>query len=408
MDTSDRIFLKKLCREDTREERARWEHLLESVIASPKAELHCHLAGSMRPETMKELAETTPGLDWSYCNERFGFEVFRKISEGDIEKVKRYLEYRKPRGSLSDYMIAYALPKTVLANEEAIRKVVFEVCEDNYREGVRYLEIRFNPKMISERVGIRDYIKAVVKGLDMAEERFQGLRAVLLLSLVKDYDAKTVEMIFDEVMEVNGTPEVRGRVKGVDSAGNEIGFSITSQAGVFEKARKAGLGIVCHAGEAFRSLEEGISVIQEAIGLLGAKRIGHGLAAGIDARRLIGKEDLYGKRYDEKRVEEIGERQKRLRRRLREEGVLIEVCPSSNVHTGNLVSISEHPLGTFITDGIPLAICTDNRWISHTKLNWEIVRMAKCLDLDFQTLDRIIATPFQYTLEKIARPKPQS
>ena len=253
MDTSDRIFLKKLCREDTREERARWEHLLESVIASPKAELHCHLAGSMRPETMKELAETTPGLDWSYCNERFGFEVFRKISEGDIEKVKRYLEYRKPRGSLSDYMIAYALPKTVLANEEAIRKVVFEVCEDNYREGVRYLEIRFNPKMISERVGIRDYIKAVVKGLDMAEERFQGLRAVLLLSLVKDYDAKTVEMIFDEVMEVNGTPEVRGRVKGVDSAGNEIGFSITSQAGVFEKARKAGLGIVCHAGEAFRS-----------------------------------------------------------------------------------------------------------------------------------------------------------
>jgi adenosine deaminase len=400
-DTSNKIFLAKLCRDLPAKESARWETFFRTVVSMPKAELHCHLAGSMRPHTLQHLARTVPALDWSFCDAGFGNRIARIIAEGKIEEVKRYLEYRKVDGSLSDYMLAYALPKTVMATEDALRRVAFEVCEDNHRDGVTYLEIRFNPRMLTERIKVRPYVEALAQGMDMAVKKYPRMEVALMLSIVKDYEEAVVERILDDVLEANQSPTVRSRIKGMDSAGNEMGFAFETHARVFARARDAGLGIVCHAGEAYSSLEDGITMIEDAIDVLGARRIGHGLAAGIDATPLLGSHDLRGRRYDAKRVRRITERQSRLRKRLRDEDVLIEVCPSSNVHTGNVRSLDDHPLRVFLADGVPVAICTDNRWVSHTKLSWEIVRMAERLNLPLSTVKRIIAAPFRYRLEDI-------
>lgn len=400
---SDRVFIRKLCAGMKPRERARWKGVFDAVASMPKADLHCHLAGSMRPGTLKDLARTIPALDWSFCDAGFGYPVARRISGGSLGDVTRLLEYRKSRGSLSDYMLAYSLPKTVLATEDALARVVFEVCEDAWIEGVRYLEIRFNPRMLTGSIKIRPYIRALSRGLDRAEERYPDLKAVLLLSLVKDYDAGVVEGIVKEVIEANEEPALRGRIGGVDSAGNEIGFTIEKHARAFRLARDAGLAIVCHAGEAFISLEDGIAMIEDALDMLGAKRIGHGLAAGLDAGLLAGTADGRGRCYTAARVEKISARQRALRERLRRENILVEVCPSSNVHTGNLRTLAEHPVKVFLEDAVPIGICTDNRWISHTKLAWEIVRMARVLDLELPAVEGLVRAPFRYRVCDLAR-----
>lgn len=402
-DRSDSRFLRKQCAGMRPAERERWARVFEAVASMPKAELHCHLAGSMRPTTLRDLARTVQAVDWSFCDSGYGYPVAKRIAEGTLEEVTRLLEYRKARGSLSDYMLAYALPKTVLATEEALERVIFEVCEDAFREGVRYIEIRFNPRMLTSAIRVKPYLQALAGGLNRAEERYPGLDAVLLLSLVKDYDAAVVEEIVSEVLDAVADPFLRGRVKGVDSAGNEIGFHIARHAKAFAMAREAGLAVVCHAGEAFAALEDGIVMIEDAVETLGAGRIGHGIAAGLDARLLLGTADLNGRRYTEARVEALSARQRALRARLRERNVLVEVCPSSNLHTGNIASLEEHPMRAFLADGVPVAICTDNRWISHTRLTWEIVRMARALRLDMPALEGLVQTPFRYRLADLAR-----
>lgn len=401
LDASDRIFLDKLCRGENEREAERWEAVLARVGAAPKAELHCHLAGSMRPGTLKHLAQSTPGINWDICAERFGPSVGNAIVHGVLGEVKRYLEYRVESGSLSDYMRAYALPKTVLVTEYGIRTVAFEVCEDNYLEGVRYLEIRFNPWMLDESISLPNHIKAIAQGIGEARLKYPDLEVALLLSLVKDHNLSLAKRILEESIEANNDPAVAGLIAGVDSAGNELGFHPPRYAEIFASARDAGLAVVCHAGEAYESLEDGVRFIEESIDILGARRIGHGLAAGLEAAALLGKCDVKGRPYDRKRIEAISERQRGLRKRLREENVLVEVCPSSNVHTGSVRSIEEHPVGLFIEEGVPVAICTDNRWVSHTKLSWEIVRIAKGFGLDAAAVDKIILAPFEYRLRDL-------
>jgi adenosine deaminase len=398
LDASDRIFFEKLCKGEDARDLARWETVLTRVSAAPKAELHCHLAGSMRPETLKHLAQSTPDLNWDICAERFGPSIGNVIAHGVMGEVKRYLEYRVERGSLADYMRAYALPKTVLATEYGIRTVAFEVCEDNYREGVRYLEIRFNPWMLDESIALLDHIKSIARGIGEARRKYPDLEVALLLSLVKDHDLSLVTRILEESIEANRDPSVDGLIAGVDSAGNEIGFHPPRYAEIFARARDAGLAIVCHAGEAYESLEDGVRFIEESVDILGARRIGHGLAAGLDAAALVGKNDAHGRPYDGKRIDAILERQQRLRNRLREKNILVEVCPSSKLHTGSVGSIEEHPVGLFMQEGVPVAICTDNRWVSHTRLSWEIVRIAKSFGLDGDSVDKIIRAPFEYKL----------
>jgi adenosine deaminase len=398
LDTNDRIFLDKLCRGESALELTCWEDILARLIETPKAELHCHLAGSMRPETLKRLAQSAPHINWGLCAERFGPSIAGKIVRGVIGEIKRYLEYREQNGSLSDYVRAYALPKTVMVTEKGMRKVAFEVCEDNYAEGVRYLEIRFNPWMIGGKISIKKNIKSLARGLGDAREKYPDLEAVLMLSLVKDHDPALVERILEDSLEAAGDPLVAGLLKGVDSSGNEIGFRPEKYAKIFKRAHDAGLSVVCHAGESFESIEEGIALIEDAIDVLGARRIGHGLAAGIDPAGLPGKNGLKNGQYNRKRIERIAERQRKLRKRLCVENILVEVCPSSNMQTGSIRSIKEHPLGVFLDEGVPVAVCTDNRWVSHTKLSWEIARMAKSLSLDTAAIDKIINTPFKYKL----------
>ena len=403
MDSSDRIYLKKLCADVPIGQRERWESLLKAILSSAKADLHCHLAGSMRPETLKHLANSIRDLDWGFCEEGFGRSIAYQIMSGDAERVKQFLEYRKSKGSLSDYMLAYTLPKTVLATENALRRVIFEVCEDSYCEGIRYLEIRFNPWSLTGKVKPGDHIKALATGIDAVTDTYADLEVVLLLSLVKDYDPDLAKRILDEALEVNSTSAVHGLIKGVDSAGNEIGFEPSKHATVFEHAKNAGLSVVCHAGEAFAALEDGVRLIENALDFLGARRIGHGLAAGIDAGKLAGSRDLNGKVYDRKRIHRIAESQNKLRKRLKKEDVPVEVCPSSNIHTGNVSSLEEHPMKAFFADGVPVVICTDNRWVSHTKLSWEILRVAKVFNIVGPVLEEILKAPFRYKLEQLKK-----
>jgi len=140
-----------------------------------------------------------------------------------------------------------------------------------------------------------------------------------------------------------------------------------------------------------------LEAIEKAVILLGARRIGHGLAAGLKRETLLGTADGNGIVYSKDRLERVGEKQGEVLHRMADSDVCVEVCPSSNTHTGKVTDIGKHPIEQFLRSGVPVAICTDNTTISHTKLSWEHLRIAKAFGYGFDAISGIIDTGNAYS-----------
>ncbi|MBU8870242.1 MAG: adenosine deaminase [Gemmatimonadales bacterium] len=286
------------------------------------ADVHRHFDGSIRPETLWELSDkyysAVPGLD---------FEQFR-----------HYLQWDDAVDStLLDYLDKFHVPLQYTQFYDNIRRISFELAEDAYLDGVKLLELRINP-VIHRRAGLttRQVIAATRKGLSLFQEDHPDFRAGIIVIAMRNHGGNMARLLLREVVGEKEEFHDGIGVIGFDIAGHEAPFPPLLFENAYDLAARMGLKKTAHAGES-----EGPERIWEALDCLGPHRIGHGTSAGQDAE---------------------------LMKRLAADGICLEVCLSSNLQTGAISALSDHPLPRFLEAGVKVALCTDNPTVSNTTL----------------------------------------
>ena len=281
-------------------------------------DLHLHLDGSLTPREVLFLADLS------------GVSLFTR-EEDALQKALTF----DGKGTLNDYLKKFDLPLSVLQNAEAVEWAVRSLGDRLLQMGYTYAEVRFAPMLHTEKgAAAEDVVQGAVKGL-------QGTKLPMKLILCcmrgksREENLRTVELAAE--FEEKG-------VVGVDLAGAEALYPTENYKEVFALASKLGLNVTIHAGEA--AGEESVKAALD----FGAKRIGHGVAA----------------------------KSKDLLDRIKQEGVLVEVCPTSNLQTGAVDKMENHPIKRFLKAGIPVALCSDNMTVSATDVpkEWEKVKAA--------------------------------
>lgn len=313
----------------------------ERLLALPKAELHCHLDGSLRPRTLLELAEER-GQPLPH---RLPDALARHLGAGEA-------------GSLEAYLTRFEITLSVMQDAAALERIAYELAEDNARENVRYLEVRWCPAL-NTRAGLslEGCVEAVLRGLGQAETAF-GIRATAILCALRQLDPA----VSLEIARVAAAYRADG-VVGFDLAGPERGHPPGAHREAFRAAAAAGLGITVHAGEAY-----GPASIRQALDECAARRIGHGT-----------------------RLLEDGP----LLQRVREERIPLEVCLTSNVQTGAASSAAAHPLRGYYDAELAVTLNTDNRLISGTTLTDEYRLAHTALGFGWTELVEIADTGFR-------------
>ena len=282
-------------------------------------ELHLHLDGSLRPETVWELAKEQ------------GVELPAKSAE----EVKYMMEVPEDCKTLEEYLERFDLPLLVLQKADAIERVTFELVEDLAKEGVEYAELRFAPQF-SIKGGLTqdEVVEAAIRGAERGMKMYPQIRVGLILCCMRGADNEELNM-----QTVETAKKYLGDVVcAVDIAGAEGLFPTENFAPVFAKVREYGLPMTIHAGEA-----AGPDSMKTALSF-GTKRIGHGVAA-IDDPELI--------------------------QRLIDEKVTLEVCVTSNYHTKVVPAINMHPIHKLLEKGVHVTVNSDNRTCSRTTLQKE-------------------------------------
>jgi len=317
----------------------------------PLAELHRHFDGSIRPATLWELSEkyysAVPGLD---------FEAFRRYLEWDDKEDK----------SLIDYLDKFHVPLQYTQFYDSIMRIAYEIAEDAYAEGVRLLELRMNP-LIHRRAGLttRQVLHATRKGLLRFQEAHDDFRCGIVVIAMRSHGGNMARILLREIIGEKEEFHSDVGVVGFDIAGPEAPFPPVLFRKAYELAGRMGLHKTAHAGES-----EGPERIWEALDCLGPARIGHGTSAGRDPE---------------------------LMKRLAREGVVLEVCLSSNVQTGAVADLRDHPLPRFLDAGIKVAICTDNTTVSSTNLAREYELAMELFDLSEADVRELVRTACEGT-----------
>lgn len=283
-------------------------------------ELHLHLDGSLRPETVWELAK----------------EQNIKLPANTVDEVRDQMQVPEDCRTLEEYLTRFDLPLLVLQTREALERAAFELTEDLAKEGVTYAEIRFAPQLsIKGGMTQEQAVEAAIEGVKRGMEQYPSIRVGLILCCMRgedneEWNFQTVETAKKYLGDV---------VCAVDIAGAESLYPTERFAPVFEKVREYGLPSTIHAGEA-----AGPESMKTALAF-GAKRIGHGVAAVEDPE---------------------------LVRRLIEEQITLEVCVTSNYQTKVVPSIEAHPIRRLFNAGVRVTVNSDNRTVSNTNVRKEL------------------------------------
>ncbi len=290
----------------------------ELIRQLPKCDLHCHLDGSLRVETILELA---------------GKQGVRLPSH-DEPTLRRMLVQDNAK-DLVEYLKAFDITLSVMQDPESLRRIAFELVEDCARENVVYLEVRFAP-ILHQQKGMRltAIVDAVLEGLRAGEEQY-GVKTGLIICAMRMSDPK-YSMLMAElcVMYKN-----RGVVS-FDLAGAEAGNPAADHREAFQLVLRNNVNITIHAGEAY-----GPESIAQAVHECGAHRLGH-------AVRLKENGDLLNYCCDHR--------------------IPLEICLTSNVQTGAAKEIRFHPLRMYYDYGLRVCVCTDNRLVSGTTVTDEL------------------------------------
>ena len=299
----------------------------ELIGRLPKAELHVHLDGSLRPETMVELARKAKVALPSY----------------EAEPLRRFMLV-DDAADLQDYLDRFDLTIPLLQTPEALERVAYEMVEDAARDNVRYLEVRYCPHLSQRRgMTLDEVMQAELRGLARGERDFGVVARVINCSL-RHYDPA----VSVEIAECSVGFRDQG-VVAFDLAGGEAGRPAGNHRAAFDVATQGLLGVTVHAGEA-----AGAESIAEAVHLCHADRIGHGTR-------------LY--------------ESPQLRDYIRDRRILIEVNITSNVQTRAVRRASEHPVRAYFDAGLNVTLCTDGwlmacvslsdeYWLGHTDLGF--------------------------------------
>lgn len=283
-----------------------------------KVELHCHLDGSVRPQTVWELIE-------AYALEN----PFHTLSE-----LEAHMKVPHDCRSLAEYLERFEWPNRVMQTQEALERITFEVYEDACRDGVKYLEIRFAPFLhTQEGLSLDQVIDAVVAGLERAKKSF-AIKGNVILSFMRHHPPADMVLMCEA-----GKPFLGKGVVAVDLCAGESAHFCERFVEPVAHARQLGYQVTIHAGET------GIAQnVIDAITLLKAKRIGHGVAI-----------------QNHQEAFDLVKRTK----------THIESCPTSNMQTKAITSWQDHPIQTFSNEGLEVSINTDNRTVSDITLTHE-------------------------------------
>jgi len=327
---------------------------LETLRAAPKVLLHDHLDGGLRPTTVVELAKD---------------QGYTKLPTIDAAELARWFHASAAGGSLALYLRGFAHTIAVMQTADAIERVAFECGEDLARDGVVYAEIRYAPIFSTQRgLALTEIVEAVRRGLERAEARYPITLRQIICAMRDRTDSLEMARLAVAYRE-------RG-VVGFDIAGEEAGHPAKEHLEAFDLCHRENFSITIHAGEGF-----GPRSIWQAIQVCGAHRIGHGV-------RLI--EDM--------RIEE-GEGPPRrgatvvslglLAQYVRDKRIPLELCPSSNVHTGAAPSLEAHPIRHFLEQRFRVTLNTDNRLMSNVTLSEEFHRLASVHGLELADVEKL-------------------
>lgn len=305
----------------------------------PKIDLHRHLEGSLRLSTLGDIAHQH-GVDLPSLN----LEELRplvQVVDGET-------------GDFLGFLAKFDLLRRFYSSREAVERIAYEAVADAASDSVYYLELRFNPVALAINQGfnLEDVVDWVILAVDRAQLE-HSIQARLIIQI-----GRSEPQYARQLAEIAADRQDSGIVA-LDLAGDEINYPIIGEfVDVFQWAKKQGLHITIHAGEAGPP-----GNIKEAVEKLGAERIGHGIRASED----IAIMDL-----------------------LKREQITLEICPTSNMHTGNVARLAQHPLFAFHQLGIPVTINTDDPSISNITLTDEFLVAARSINVPFQALCQMV------------------
>ena len=312
----------------------------------PKVLLHEHLDGGLRPLTVIELAAEAG---------------YQGLPTTDAKELAKWFHRGAQRGNLPEYLEGFLHTTAVMQTGEALERVAFEFIEDMYDDGVVYAEVRFSPVYHTERGLTQDeVVAAVIRGLARGESTY-GVEWGLIICAMRHmgHSLETAELA------------IRCRdmgVVGFDLAGGEDGFPPKKHVDAFQAIERANFYITIHAGEAY-----GPESIWQALQYCGAHRLGHATRLRDDIEILPDSTMKLG----------------RLAQYVLDRRVPLEMCLTSNLHTGACASLEDHPFGTFFRRGFRVCLNTDNRLMSDTSMTQETTLATELFDLTLNDLEKL-------------------
>jgi adenosine deaminase len=367
----------------------------ELIQALPKSDLHLHLDGSLRLPTLIELAR------------RYQVKL-PSFTEAGLRRAV----FKGSYANLKEYLRGFAYTVSVLQHDSALEQAAFELAEDNQREGVRYIEVRFAPQLhTSAGLNEPQALRAVNRGLQRAALAFNRRAAVrsgaepafhygIIVCAMRYFEEEYSKSLgrfirahahapMRDVYALASLELARAAVGlvreeglpivGFDLAGREKGYPAADHWKAYDVAHENFLGKTVHAGEDY-----GPESIFQAITDLHAERLGHG--THLFATRAIRDPKITDrKRYVENLVEYIGDRR-----------ITLEVCLTSNLQTiPRLKSLKQHPFGKMLHHRLSATLCTDNRLVSGTTMTDEVQKAVDAFHLNVKQLSDILIYGFK-------------
>ncbi len=302
----------------------------ELARAMPKVVLHDHLDGGLRPTTLVELAA----------------EADHELPATDPRALAAHLTAGANRRELGLYLEGFEHTVAALQTPEALARVARESLEDLAADGVVYAELRFAPELNTRQgLSVHQVVEAALAGMSEGP-----IPSGLIVDGMRTSPIEVVAASAEVAIELYG-----GGVVGFDLAGAESFHPAGVHAEALDRLTAAGVPLTLHAGEA-----HGPTMIAEAVERFGARRIGHGVT-------LVDDLAPDGRRGP-------------LAERVHRQGITLECCPTSNVHTGAVGTLGDHPIARFEAAGIRTTINTDNRLMSGVTMSSELLAVATTFD----------------------------
>lgn len=313
---------------------------LNTYRALPKVELHRHLEGSLRLDTMLDIAR------------QHGIVI-----PEDVLRLSNLVQIQEEdKFTFQNFLAKFNTLRLFYRSPDAIDRITREAVEDAAKDNVKYMELRFTPVALSraERFPLHDVVDWVIASAKEAAKEY-GVIVRLIASVNRHESIDLAEQVAWLAVE-----RTKDGIVGLDLAGNEAEFSYQPFYGIFREARQAGLHLTIHAGEWGPAQH-----VRDAIAEIGAERIGHGV-------RVLEDQNVAGL--------------------ARERGTAFEVCVTSNYQSGVVQSLATHPLMKMLEAGLNVTINTDDPSISRITLSHEYYTACEDLHMPQSTLkQRIVA-----------------